>query len=191
MKARNVKITLLCLFLLLALMLPGCADTDQMYLLQKQLVWRKGDIQAEGLYKLPLGQRLYHRIFIGKPKKFAGKMPPIYIEFLAGEKILLSDITVDFLIDRSDIIKEDWGGMATGWKRYYWPKNTKFLEATSGGGYTFAIIDHELVGFLMDRWGPGFWNESLSKHYTFPLKEEELEELFGAPDEVLHFFTWH
>jgi hypothetical protein len=158
----------------------------------KDSIWRKDSVYLEGYHYRLSGKREYQRLLIGNPEKYIEHFPPIYIEWSKGRKIFLPTLTVESL---KSFDVEVTGPMATlSQTQPYWPDQTQFYRGRSSrenhwpGGYVFAVIDNKIVGFVAYEWSSGFWNQSLTKHYKFPLTPAELEEVFGKPDEVYEFY---
>jgi hypothetical protein len=145
----------------------------------KCAVWRKGNVQLQGSHNRILDKWSYTYIFIGSPQKYAESLPPIYLELFNGEKIFLPSLTVDSLKSRKDI-KEYLSGMPAIYiqtsPNIEWPKETKFYQHTKNLAnhdvydiYIFAVIDNNIVGLFAHEDSAGFWNQSLTKRYKFPL----------------------
>ena len=70
-----------------------------------------------------------------------------------------------------------------------WPENSKAFGWTT---YSFIVYDGQIIGFTAispfitgdHTHETGFWDKTLTKHYDFPLKDRDLEEMFGKPDDI-------
>jgi hypothetical protein len=192
LKSNFVSIVLICLML----MAGGCEkdDLQKVSIFRKVSVWHKGNIYAEGY--LDLGKRLYHRVTIGMPDNPMNECPHIYLEWPDGEKPLLSDITVEMLAKMGNVSEDIRAPSVDGYRGADWPKGTKSLrvanrskaDKVADDAYWFTVSNNKIAAVAIFDYGcPGFWNESLTKRYTFPLTEKNIEELFGKPDEIIEY----
>lgn len=182
---------ILCHYILITMVLSlvsGCALTT---VVGGCSAWQKDDLVLEGTYGIGYG-RTYTVLYVGDAKKYADRLPYIFIESLSGEKILLSTITVSMLENTKGIILGPGWWLGASWVSTDWPEKTKVC---GWGGYIFIILDDRIVGFqafglsglMSEAPRSGFWDKTLTKHYEFPIKHKDAVELFGAPDDITEF----
>lgn len=166
--------------------MSGCISTPGYC---KCSVWQKDSLVLSGTNCVGYGRR-YNVLFIGDSKKYAEKLPDIFVDWPSGEKRLLSSITADILGNTKEFTSGQWF-LGSIWVSTDWPEKTMSYV---WGGYLFLALDDKIVGFQASKTicnlecSPEFWDKTLMKHYEFPIKHKEAVELFGYPDDISEFW---
>jgi len=205
MASKHILIIVVC-GIVLAVAICGCAGGPPWlvdpFANTKCSIWRKANIQFKGTLDIKSGKRKFVRLYVGSPVAYAECLPSIYIEWLNGKKILLSTITADMLTKMDNMQEEDSEIATFPRKRNLpnmsWPDGTRYYTArcyTQPGldsAYSFVVNKNRIIGFIAydDCQNLGFWNESSTKRYQFPLTQDEVEELFGPPDEIVDYLCY-
>ncbi|MFA5238987.1 MAG: hypothetical protein WC476_04665 [Phycisphaerae bacterium] len=202
--SKHISIIVLC-GIVLAVAICGCAGGPP-WLLDliantKCSIWRKADIRFRGTLDIKSGQRKFVRLYVGNPAAYAERLPSIYIEWPNREKILLSTITADMLAKMDDVRVDN--GIASFpreevYPRVSWPDETRYYivrcytQPGLDSAYSFAVIKNQIAGFIAydECQSLGLWNESSTKRYQFPMTQDEVEELFGQPDEIVDYLCY-
>ena len=148
--------------------------------------YTRGNFEAYGYIKSK-DEILYHEIQIGTPQKPINVLNKFSIKLNDGEKIVSSDFSLDFVSKHSASKhnlpeKDGWGSQAI---QYYFD------------GFSFIFSENKLVSFSASRIMlpdkeivPEIGDAEMKNFYKLPLSQQELEKLFGCPDEIHDKIIW-
>jgi hypothetical protein len=147
--------------------------------------WVKGNIEFYG-DKRASDNRIFTGMQIGVPCKPMKSLPDIAIEFPDGAIVPLCDIDLSYLEKRAKPVDRFYYDRQN--RNFYgctWPDDVKVFEILS---YTFAANQDKLVCLSSQRCTGILWNRNKTIRHTFPLSEDDLQDLFGRPDWVYDYF---
>jgi hypothetical protein len=146
--------------------------------------WVKGDIKFKGDKRLS-NKRIFTRLQIGVPCKSNQSLPEICIELQDGTVIALCDIDIKFLEkNTTSVPRINFDQQNRDIYSCTWPDDVKVFK---GSSYYFAINQDRLFGLWSDYCTGILWNRDKTIRLSFPLSENDLQDLFGRPDRIYDY----
>jgi hypothetical protein len=155
------------------------------YLAHNGRCWVKGNIEFRGDKRFG-GKQIFTEMQIGVPCKPMKSPPDIAVEFPDGAVVSLCDIDMTFLEKRAQPISRVYLDRQNhGVYGCTWHDDVKVYEILS---YLFAADPEKLVGLWSYRCTGTLWGRNKTARHTFPLSEDDLQDLPGKPDRVYNYF---